>query len=182
MGKLARGKPVRAVFGAAVFAVAGVTATATVVWAGKDLGPAGSCDSHAKGTPAWRDCVGPVAKLSDDDLFYAGYWMARAGRYDAAIAYLSAAKAPDARALTYLGFATRKSGNVTGAFAHYEKALRLDPDFVVARAYLGEAYLTVGNITAARKELTEIARRCGATCAAYEELARHIARQGATRG
>ncbi len=172
----------RAAVGAVAFAMVGAFATATGVSAGKDLGPAGACDSHTKGTPAWRDCVGPVAGLSDDELFYAGYWMARLGRYDAAVAYLSAAKAPDARTLTYLGFAKRKGGDVKAAFSYYEKALRLDPDYVVARAYLGEAYLTIGNVPAARQELSEIAQRCGATCAAYEELARHIARDHARRG
>ncbi len=158
-------------------------ATATGVSAGKDIGPAGGCDGFAKGTSAWSDCIGPAAQqLSDADLFYAGYWMARLGRYDQAIAYLSAAKAPDTRTLTYLGFATRKSGNVGKAFTFYEKALALDPDNVVARSYLGEAFITVGNTQAARDQLAEIARRCGATCAAYDELARHLARSAAARG
>lgn len=168
---------------AAGLALALALATATGASAGKDVGPAGGCDKFTKGTPAWSDCVGPASlELSDADLFYAGYWMARLGHYDRAIAYLSAAKAPDARTLTYLGFATRKSGNVDKAFAYYEKALALDPDYVVARAYLGEAFVTVGNEKAAREQLAEIAQRCGATCAAYDELARHLARSGASRG
>lgn len=151
--------------------------------AGKDLGPAGTCDAHTKGSAGWRSCVGPAAAgLSDADLFYAGYWMARLGQYDAAIQYLSAAKTPDARTLTYLGFATRKAGDVQRAFGYYDKALTLDPDFVVARAYRGEALITVGDVPAARKELAEIARRCGTTCAAYDELARNIARSETGRG
>lgn len=158
-------------------------ATATSALAGKDIGPAGGCDAFAKGTSAWNDCVSPAAhQLSDADLFYAGYWMARLERYDQAIAYLSAAKTPDVRTLTYLGFATRKSGNVYKAFAYYERALALDPDYVVARAYLGEAFVTVGNRQAAQNQLAEIARRCGATCAAYDELARHLARSEPARG
>ncbi|MGD9668625.1 MAG: tetratricopeptide repeat protein [Hyphomicrobiaceae bacterium] len=168
---------------AAGTAMALALATATGASAGKDIGPAGGCDTFSKGTSAWSDCVGPAAQqLSDADLFYAGYWMARLGRYDQAIAYLSATKAPDARTLTYLGFATRKAGNVGNAFAYYEKALALDPDYVVARAYLGEAFVTVGNAQAARHQLAEIAKRCGATCAAYDELARHLARSEEARG
>jgi tetratricopeptide (TPR) repeat protein len=162
--------------------VAGVLATGSGAFAGKDLGPVGACDAVSKGSAAWRDCVGSVAQLSDQDLFYAGYWLARLGRYDQAIAYLAAAQAPDSRTLTYLGFATRKAGDVTKAFSYYRKALALDPDNVVARAYMGEAYVTIGDIPAARGELAEIAQRCGANCAAYEELARHIARGGAARG
>lgn len=147
--------------------------------AGKDLGPSGACDSLAKGTSAWTNCVGTAAQgLSDSELFYAGYWMARLGRFDDALAYLNAVKAPDTRTLTYIGFATRKAGDVKGAFPFYRKALALDPDNVVARAYLGEAMLTLGDKVAARQQLEEIAHRCGATCAAYDDLARHIAQAG----
>lgn len=168
--------------GGAAVALA-VTLAAGAAMAGKDAAPIGVCDGLAKGGSAWQSCVGPAAAgLSDADLFYAGYWMARLGRYDAAIGYLSAAKAPDARTLTYLGFATRKAGNVERAFGYYDKALALDPDFVVARAYLGEALVTVGDVPAARRQLAEIARRCGANCAAYDELARHIARGESGRG
>ncbi len=170
-------KPWRMSSRAAGFTAALALMTATNAFAGKDIGPAGGCDAFTKNSAAWSECVGPAAaQLSDSDIFYAGYWMARLGQYDQAIAYLSLAKVPDARTLTYLGFATRKSGNVDKAFAYYEKALALDPNFVVARAYLGEAYITVGNMQAARDQLSEIARRCGANCAAYDELARHIAR------
>lgn len=160
-----------------------LTGGSTVAVAGKDMGPASACDGLAKGSPAWSACVGPAtAQLSDEELFYAGYWMARLGNYETAIGYLSAAKAPDARTLTYLGFATRKSGDVAGAFPFYKKALSIDPDFVVARAYLGEALLTVGDSAAARGELNEIAKRCGANCAAYDELARHLAKHEGGRG
>lgn len=158
-------------------------ATAPRASAGKDIGPVGGCDAFMKGTSEWTHCVGPaVVGLSDADLFYAGYWMARLGRYDQAIGYLRAVKVQDVRTLTYLGFATRKAGDVGKAFAYYERALALDPDYVVARAYLGEAFVTVGDVQAARQQLAEIAQRCGATCAAYDELARHIARSDAERG
>ena len=167
----------------AVLAFSLLVGWATIASAGKDLGPSGGCDGLAKGSPAWNGCVGAVsARLSDDDLFYAGYWLARLGRYEEAIGYLKQAKEPDARSLTYLGFATRKSGDVAGAFPLYRKALAMEPDYVVARAYLGEALLTVGDVAGAKHELAEIARRCGATCAAYDELARNVARIGSARG
>lgn len=152
--------------------------------AGKDIGPAGACDRFDKGSPGWTECAGQsaAARPTDEDLFYAGYWMARTGRYGEAISYLKQSANPDARTLTYIGFATRKSGDVDGAFPYYRRALALDPDFVVARAYLGEAHLSRGDVSAARGELAEIARRCGATCAAYDDLARHIARHEGARG
>jgi tetratricopeptide (TPR) repeat protein len=162
----------------ALLALSGVGAGA-----GKDLGPAGMCDVHDKGSPAWSGCVGKsVSGLSDEELFYAGYWMARLERYDEAKAYLRQVSAPDVRTLTYLGFATRKSGDVAGAFPLYRRALDINPDFVVARAYLGEALLSIGDHAGARAELSEIALRCGATCAAHAELARHIALYEGQRG
>lgn len=160
----------------APLAALALVAAALPVPAGKDAAPVGACDALGGGTPAWTACATRAAALSDAELFYAGYWMARVGRYEEAIGYLKQARAPDARTLTYLGFATRKSGDVGGAFAYYRAALAMDPDFVVARAYMGEAHLAAGNVTAARGELAEIAQRCGATCAAYDDLARHIAK------
>lgn len=172
---------VRAVFAAVALAGVQVAAPAS---AGKDMGPAGACDGFAMGSPGWTACAGRLAaaRPTDEDLFYAGYWMARTGRYAEAISYLQQSANPDARTLTYIGFATRKSGDVDGAFPYYRKALALDPNFVVARAYLGEAHLSRGDVSAARSELAEIARRCGAACAAYDDLARHIARHEHARG
>lgn len=166
----------RSGFAAAVTLFA-LAAAAPIAGAAKDQAPASRCDASAPDTGAWRACaLSNVAAASDEELFYAGYWLARLGRYDDAISYLSQARAPDARTLTYLGFATRKRGDVEGAFVHYRSALRLDPDFVVARAYMGEAFLALGDLDAARAELAEIARRCPGHCAAHDELARHVAR------
>lgn len=165
-----------------------------VALAGKDVGPSGACDGLERGSAAWNSCIGGVgqgavadranaqrdtvrdSQFSDEDLFYAGYWLARLGRYREAIGYLEATRKPDARSLTYLGLATRKSGDVGAALPIYRKALQLEPGNVVTRAYLGEAMLSLGDVAAARGELAQIARLCGAGCAAYDELARHIAR------
>ena len=97
------------------------------------------------GQPAWRDCVGRAAgAASDAELFYAGYWLAKSGDYAAALEYLRRAQAPDARILTYIGFATRKLGDTDSALGYYARALAKNPDYNVARAYLGEAFLTKG--------------------------------------
>jgi tetratricopeptide (TPR) repeat protein len=40
-------------------------------------------------------------------------------------------------------------GNVNGAFAYYETALKLKPNFPEAREYYGEAYLQQGNLAKA---------------------------------
>lgn len=143
----------------------------------KDVGPANAgCDAQAKGTPGWQACVGAArAEMSDDELFYAGYWLAKNGRYAEALTYLNLSRTRDARVLTYIGFATRKQGDVDQALPLYKQALAKDPNFVVARAYLGEAYLTKNQLGRAKAELAEIAARCGTTCPAYVDLDRHIA-------
>jgi tetratricopeptide (TPR) repeat protein len=143
----------------------------------KDVGPANaSCDVFEKGSAGWTACVGTArASLSGDEAFYAGYWLAKAGNYQNALDYLRVAPQTDARVLTYIGFATRKLGNVDGAFAYYDRALTLNPDYSVARAYLGEAFLSRGEPVKAQIQLEEIGRRCGTSCAEYADLARHIA-------
>jgi tetratricopeptide (TPR) repeat protein len=148
----------------------------------KDSGPAGTCDRHDKGSAAWAGCVGAASvAMPDAELFYAGYWLARSGRYEEALGYLSLARDKDERVLTYIGFATRKLGDVEGAMPFYGAALRKNPDYVVARAYLGEAHLARREPAKARAELAEIGRRCGASCPAYVDLEGHISRYEAAR-
>jgi tetratricopeptide (TPR) repeat protein len=111
------------------------------------------------------------SSLSDDELFQAGYWLARGGHYAEAIDFLGHARnADDARILTYLGFSHRKLGAADVAMGYYARALAANPDYTIARAYLGEAHLAAGRVAEARSELGEIARRCGTTCEEYLEL------------
>lgn len=144
--------------------------------ASKDTGPVNAaCDSFGKGTAAWTACVGqPAVAMTDDELFYAGYWLAKSGRYEEALGYLTLAQQKDERVLTYIGFATRKLGHVDEALPLYRAALARNPDYAVARAYLGEAFLSRGEPDLARAELAEIAERCGVACPAYVDLEGHI--------
>lgn len=118
----------------------------------------------------------PSNRASDDEIYNAGYWMARSGKYAEALAVFSKARDQnDPRILTGIGFATRKLGNVDAAFAYYDRALARDPSLVLTRAYLGEAHLMKGDVAAAEGQLLEIERQCGASCEAYAQLAAHIA-------
>jgi tetratricopeptide (TPR) repeat protein len=138
--------------------------------AAKDIAPTSArCDALAKGSAEWTACAGVVA-ASDSERFYAGYWLAKSGAYRAALDQFETIGRPDARVLTYIGFAHRKLGAVDVALGHYGNALAADPNFTVARAYLGEAYLTLGRRADAGRELDEIALRCGRMCAEYAEL------------
>jgi len=115
--------------------------------------------------------------LSDDELYHAGYWLARRGEYSAAIEMLRKSRdMTAARVQTYIGFSLRKLGAWDEALKHYDRALTIDPDYVVARAYLGEAMLEQGDISRAKAELDEIERRCGTTCEEFVTLSLQIAK------
>ena len=86
------------------------------------------------------------------DLYNQGFAASDAGHYQAAADLFKAAiakRSDYAEAYNMLGFCTRKMGNVAGAFAFYEKALQLKPNFPEAREYYGEAYLQQGDLAKA---------------------------------
>jgi tetratricopeptide (TPR) repeat protein len=113
--------------------------------------------------------------LTDDELYQAGYWFARSGRYADALEHFRQIREQNTpRVLNYIGFATRKLGRVTQAMGYYRKALEIDPNYTLARAYLGEALIEQGNIDAAKGQLAEIASRCGAACEEYVQLSGQI--------
>jgi tetratricopeptide (TPR) repeat protein len=113
--------------------------------------------------------------LPDDELYRQGAALALAGQYDRALEVLALVKNQnDPRVLNYTGYSNRKLGRLDTAFGYYKKALDIDPNFVLAREYLGEGYVAAGRIDLAKGQLTEIAARCGTTCEEYQELAEHI--------
>lgn len=118
--------------------------------------------------------LAPQPAKPGDEVFFAAYGLARAGQYAAALDVLRLADQSDPRVLNYQGFATRKLGDVDAALPYYRRALAIDPNYVLARAYMGEAYLQKGDAARARDELGEIERRCGRVCAEYVDLALEI--------
>jgi tetratricopeptide (TPR) repeat protein len=113
--------------------------------------------------------------LPDEDLYRQGRALAQAGDYEGALMILQlVANQNDPRVLNYIGYSHRKSGRLEQAFGYYSKAIEIDPNFVLAREYLGEGYVAAGRIDLAKAQLTEIANRCGTTCEEYQELAEHI--------
>lgn len=119
----------------------------------------------------------------DHEEFYnAAYVLAKSGRYAEALTFLAKADQDDPRVLNYTGFVTRKMGDVAGAMVFYRKALALDPSHTTARAYMGEAMLQQGDVGGAKRELAEIAARCGTACAEHADLAGHIAAHEAKIG
>lgn len=124
-----------------------------------------------------RKCVGLEPGIIDDDSLYdAGALLAKAGRFGEAITVLGYIEhKADPKVLNYLGYAHRKSGRIQVGLGYYAEALRINPDFTLAREYLGEAYLTIGDVGAAKTQLDEIGKRCGVGCEEYTLLADQIA-------
>jgi tetratricopeptide (TPR) repeat protein len=184
MTSLMRSVSLRAVASCAALFLAATPLLAEGRTVSKDQGPASAaCDSVAKGSAAWSACVGaPSVAMADEELFYAGYWLAKSGKYEKALGYLTLADKKDERVLTYIGFATRKLGHVDEALPLYRQALEVNPNYVVARAYMGEAFLTKGEPEKARAQLEEIAHRCGISCPAYVDLDGHIQSYEAAKG
>jgi tetratricopeptide (TPR) repeat protein len=132
-------------------------------------------DCSKRANKSKPECKKHRDDAGDDQLYYSGYWLARAGKYDEALTYLRQARNPeDPRFLTYIGFATRKLGHRELAMDYYGRALTNDPNFVIARAYLGSAYLETGDLAKAMEQRDEIAARCGMACVEHQELAAQI--------
>jgi Flp pilus assembly protein TadD len=114
--------------------------------------------------------------MGDDELYEQGKLLATEGEYDWALESLSLiTKQDDAKVLNYIGYSHRKAGRLETGIESYKKALALDPNFVKAREYLGEAYILAGKKDLAMAELAEIKTRCGENCPEYAELQKSLA-------
>lgn len=121
---------------------------------------------------------GPPSAQSDDPDYRAAVAAIKASDFDRATTLLeryTAQRPDDASAWNWLGYASRKRGDLNAAFAHYDKALRLDPDHRGAREYLGEAHLMAGNVAAAEEQLRFLDRLCWLPCEEYRDLKKAIA-------
>ena len=145
-------------------------------------GSGGKTVTQCKKGEVWdkkqKKCVPPQqGQIDDESIYEAGRDLAMDGRYAEAINVLSlATNKADPRILNYLGFSHRKDGRVLVGLGYYQEALKVDPDYVLVREYLGEAHLQLGDLAAAQEQLREIEKRCGTTCEEYADLAEDIAR------
>jgi len=120
-----------------------------------------------------RECIKiKNSQFSDDQIFQIARELAYADRFDDAISLLNmAANEDDPRILNYLGFSNRKAGNVDLAMNYYSRALVQNPDYVLARSYMGQGYVAIGKEGLAREQLKEIALRDSRSSWAYRSLA-----------
>lgn len=123
-----------------------------------------------------KKCVSATQGMFDDDTLYeAARELAYADQYENAIDLLHLASNPDdPRILNYLGFSNRKAGRMEVGMAYYKEALKRDPDYILARSYMGQAYLQQNKRNAARDQLVEIEARGGKGTWAHTALVQAI--------
>ena len=113
--------------------------------------------------------------LPDEDLYQQGRQLAKAGQYEWALQVLAAIQNQnDPRVLNYTGYSNRKAGRLEIGITYYRKALAIDPNFVLAREYLGEGYVAAGKIDLAQIQLSEIKTRAGVDSEEYKDLSKAI--------
>ncbi|WP_411032954.1 hypothetical protein [Shinella sp. BYT-45] len=107
----------------------------------------------------------------DDKLYEAAREFAYAGQHKNAIRALRAAyDQEDPRILNYLGYNTRKLGDMELGMSYYRRALQKDGNYILARSYMGQALIEQGDIEGARVQLVEIRDRGGENTWAYRAL------------
>lgn len=141
--------------------------TALVLSLPTGLQAAGSGDATAPTKPKCKDgqvydsntktCItASDHRLDDDARFETVRQLAHAGRYADAQTVLAQMDAQDDRVLTYLGFTTRKMGDVRGGMDFYDRALAANPANVLARSYMGQALVEQGRVADALVQLRAI--------------------------
>ena len=114
----------------------------------------------------------PNAAALDPD-YAAGKRAIEAKDWRAAVKALSAAALRDTRNAdiqNYLGYAYRHLGDMPRAFAHYERALKLNPRHRGAHEYAGEAALLAGDLPRAQRHLAALKTICVLPCEEYDDL------------
>ncbi|MBX4865623.1 tetratricopeptide repeat protein [Rhizobium bangladeshense] len=111
------------------------------------------------------------ANVSDENRTDYAYSLAKAGRYEEALAMLDTVKDQNsAEVLNYRGYATRKLGRTDEGISYYLQSVKMDPQYAKVREYLGEAYVIKGRLDLAKEQLNTIMTICGTACEEYQDL------------
>lgn len=119
-----------------------------------------------------KKCEKKEAVLDQDSLFESGREFAYAGQYEEALAIFDLAPNQlDPRILNMKGFSYRKLGQIEKGMAHYKHSIAIDPEYALVREYYGEALLQVGDLAAAKEQLSKIEAICASqNCESYAQL------------
>ena len=128
------------------------------------------------------DTSGPASRL--DPLLERYHAAAERQDWKSAATAMNDALGADPRNADYhslYAYALRRSGSseMDVVFKHYNEALRIDPKHRGAHEYIGEAYLTVGNVAKAKEHLSALDKLCFFGCSEYNDLKKAIAEQEA---
>lgn len=118
--------------------------------------------------------VAQESNLDVDSLYENLRELAYAGRYADAQVVLAQMPANDDRTLTYLGFTSRKTGDMDAANAYYTRALEVNPANILARSYMGQGFVEQGRLTEAVAQLRAIRDHGGEGTWAEASLRRAI--------
>lgn len=135
------------------------------------------CEEGQVWDPKTETCLEATDQsFNDTDRYKAARELAYAGKIREATIVLASADNPnDPRILNYKGFTQRKLGNMATAMVFYEQALTIDPDYNLARSYMGQGLVSMGRDAQARDQLVEIAMRGGIGTWPYEALKQALA-------
>ncbi len=160
---------------AAMFALA-IPAFAAGSGGGDDAATKNDCKKGEVWDKKAKKCLkAKSGVLPDEDLYQQGRALAKAGHYDWALEVLASIQnQDDPRVLNYTGYSHRKAGRLDIGITYYSKALAINPNFNLAREYLGEGYVAAGRIDLAKEQLAQIEQRCGVTCEEYKDLSKAI--------
>ncbi|MGO8557532.1 tetratricopeptide repeat protein, partial [Rhizobium ruizarguesonis] len=97
------------------------------------------------------------ANVYDENRADYAYSLAKAGRYEDALAVLDTGKDQNtAEVLNYRCYATRKLGRTDEGISYYLQSVKMDPKYAKVREYLGEAYVIKGQLDLAKDQLNTI--------------------------
>jgi Flp pilus assembly protein TadD len=180
---MTRASPRAALLGVLLGACA-LSLVIAAVWKNPTL-PAPEADSAVATAEAWPICtsMGSLGENADwsqlDPDFAAGLKALGGSDWNGAIRALAVAALRDARNAdiqNYLGYAYHRLRQFDAAFAHYRRALTLNPRQRSAHEHLGEAHLMLGNLAKAEEHLAALERICLVPCEQYDSLRRAIER------
>lgn len=154
-----------------------LAATSTGAWSmGSDTVSTPTCKVGYVYSKKKKKCVRKRSEIiPDSDLKKQGWALAYAGNFEAAIdLFKQVSNANDPEALNGLGYSHRKLGMVNKGISFYRLALKQNPDYVLAREYLGEGFVASGRPDLAKLQLVQIGLRCGVNCKEYIKLDKAI--------
>lgn len=161
------------IFSTALIATSLVFALPQAVLAKGETPPSSkTCEEGKVYDTATDTCLEAESNLIiDDERYVAVREYAYFGEYDNALKILATFNDQnDPRRFNYYGFVNRKQGNMDEAMGYYAQALTLDPDYILARSYMGQGLVSKGDMDGARVQLQEIEARGGSDTWAYKAL------------